>query len=156
MSLTIAEYYFFFSFVPSTPAAAAAAKLLQSCLTLCNPRDGSPPGSSVPGILQARTLKWVAISFSNAWKWKVKVKSLSLIRLFPTPWTVAYQAPPFIWFSSQEYWSGVPLPSPPSTPIYSLTRHSLSIYCGPDIVLGVREPVMNRAMILLLQVCWIF
>ena len=73
------------------PAAAAAAKLLQSCLTLCNPIDGSPPGSPVPGILQARTLEWVAISFSNAWKWKVKVKSLSRVRLFETPWTTAYQ-----------------------------------------------------------------
>ena len=60
---------------------AAAAKSLQSCPTLCDPRDGSPPGSTVPGILQAKTLEWVAISFSNAWKWKVKVKSLSRVRL---------------------------------------------------------------------------
>ena len=89
-----------------------AAKLLQSCPTLCNPRDGSPPGSPVPGILQARTLEWVAISFSNAWKWKVKVKSLSRVRLLGTPWTAAYQAPPSMGFSRQEYWSGVPLPSP--------------------------------------------
>ena len=74
-------------------AAAAAAKSLQSCPTLCNPMDGSPPGFPVPGILQARKLEWVAISFSNAWKWKVKVKSLSCVRLFTTPWTVAYQAP---------------------------------------------------------------
>ena len=88
------------------------AKLFQSCLTLCNPIDGSPPGSPVPGILQARTLKWVAISFSNAWKWKVKVKSLNPARLLATPWTAAYQAPPSIVFSRQEYWSGVPLPSP--------------------------------------------
>ena len=94
------------------PAAAAAAKSLQSCLTLCDPRDGSPPGSSVPGILQARTLEWVAISFSNAWKWKVKVKSLSHVQLLVTPWTAAYQAPPSMGFSRQEYWSGVPLPSP--------------------------------------------
>jgi len=92
--------------------AAAAAKLHQSCPTLCNPIDGSPPGSSVPGILQARTLEWVAISFSNAWKWKVKVKSLSRIRLSATPWTVAHQAPPSMGFSWQEYWSGLPLPSP--------------------------------------------
>ena len=91
---------------------AAAAKSLQSCLTLYNPIDGSPPGSAVPGILQARTLEWVAISFSNAWKWKVKVKSLSLVRLLATPWTAAYQAPPPMGFSRQEYWSGVPLPSP--------------------------------------------
>ena len=66
---------------------------------------------SIPGILQARTLEWVAISFSNAWKWKVKVKSLSRVRLLATPWTAAYQAPPSMGFSRQEYWSGVPLPS---------------------------------------------
>ena len=92
--------------------AAAAAKSLQSCPTLCNPIDGSPPGSSVPGILQARTLEWVAISFSNAWKWKVKGKLLSCVRLLATPWATAYQAPPSMGFSRQEYWSGVPLPSP--------------------------------------------
>ena len=92
--------------------AAAAAKSFQSCPTLCNPTDGSPPGSTIPGILQARTLEWVAISFSNAWKWKVKVKSLSCVQLFATPWTAAYQAPPPMGFSRQEYWSGVPLPSP--------------------------------------------
>ena len=85
------------------------AKSLQSCPTLCDPIDSSPPGSPVPGILQARTLEWVAISFSSAWKWKVKVKSLSHIRLLATPWTAAYQAPPSIGFSRQEYWSGVPL-----------------------------------------------
>ena len=93
-------------------AAAAAAKSLQSCLTLCNPTDVSPPGSPVPGILQVRTLEWVAISFSNAWTWKVKVKSLSRVWLFATPWTAAHQAPPSMGFSRQEYWSGVPLPSP--------------------------------------------
>ena len=86
----------------------SAAKSLQSCPTLCDPIDGSPPGSPVPGILQARTLEWVAISFSNARKWKVKVKSLSCAWLFETPWTAAYQAPPSMGFSSQEYWSGVP------------------------------------------------
>ena len=90
----------------------AAAKSLQSCPTLCNSIDGSSPGSPVPGILQARTLEWVAISFSNAWKWKVKGKSLSHVRLLATPWTAAYQAPPSMGFSKQEYWSGVPLPSP--------------------------------------------
>ena len=90
----------------------AAAKSLQSCLTLCDPMDCSPPGSPVPGILQARTLEWVAISFSNAWKWKVKVKLLSPVRLLATPWTATYQAPPSMGFSRQEYWSGVPLPSP--------------------------------------------
>ena len=87
----------------------AAAKSLQSCLTLCDPIDSSPPGSTIPGILQARTLEWVAISFSNAWKWKVKVKSLSRVRLLATPWTAAYQPPPSMEFSRREYWSGVPL-----------------------------------------------
>ena len=84
-------------------AAAAAAKSLQSCPTLCSPG---------PGILQARTLEWVAIAFSNAWKWKVKVKVLSPVWLLATPWTAAYQAPPSMGFSRQGYWSGVPLPSP--------------------------------------------
>ena len=84
-------------------AAAAAPKSLHLCPTLWDPKDGSPPGSTVPGILQARTLKWVAISFSNAWKWKVKVKSLSHVWLFATPWTAAYQAPPSMGFSRQEY-----------------------------------------------------
>ena len=93
-------------------AAAAAAKSLQLCPTLCDPIDGSPLGSSVPGILQAGTLEWVAISFSNAWKWKVKVKSLSRSWLLTTPWTAAYQAPPSMGFSRQEYWSGLPLPFP--------------------------------------------
>ena len=93
----------------SAAAAAAAAKSLQLCPTLCDPMDISPPGSPVPGILQARTLEWVAISFSNAWKWKVKVKSLSRVWLFATPWTSAYQAPLSMGFSRQEYWSGVPL-----------------------------------------------
>ena len=92
--------------------ATATAKSLQLCPTLCHPIDGSPPGSPVPGILQARTLEWVAISFSNAWKWKVKVKLLSRIRLLATPWTAAHQAPPPMDFSRQEYWSGVPWPSP--------------------------------------------
>ena len=87
-------------------AAAAAAKSLQSCPTLCDPIDGSPPGSPIPGILQARTLEWVAISFSNAWKSKVKGKSLSRVQLLATPWTTAYQAPPSMGFSRQEYWSG--------------------------------------------------
>ena len=89
-----------------------AAKSLQSCPTLCDPVDDSPPGSPVPGILQARTLEWVAISFSNAWKWKVKVRSLSHVQLVATPWTAAYQAPLSMEFSRQEYWSGVPLLSP--------------------------------------------
>ena len=121
---------------------AAAAKSLQSCPTLCDPIDGSPPGFWVPGILQARTLEWVAISFSNAGKWKVKVKSLSHVRPSVTPWTAAFQAPPSMgfsrqaksclilvtpWtvacqaplsmgFSRQEYWSGFPFPSPGDLP----------------------------------------
>ena len=98
----------------------AAAKSLQSYPTLCDPTDGSPPGSPVPGILQARTLEWVAISFSNAWTWKVKEKSLS--HVWPLAWTAAYQAPPSMGFSRQEYWSGVPLPSPGSC-----IRHSNNI-----------------------------
>ena len=93
-------------------SAAAAAKSLQLCLTLCNPIDGSPLGSSVPGILQAKILEWAANSFSNTWKWKVKVKSLSRAWLLVTPWTAAYQALPSMGFSRQEYWSGVPMPSP--------------------------------------------
>ena len=97
---------------PSPKPYTAAVKSLQSCATLCDPIDGSPLGSSVPGILQARILEWVAISFSNAWRWKVKVKLLSHARLLATPWTAAYWAPPSMGFSRQEYWSGVPLPSP--------------------------------------------
>ena len=92
--------------------AAAAAKSLQLRPILCDRIDGSPPGSAVPGILQARTLDWVAISFSNAWKWKGKVKLLSCVWLFATLRTAAYQAPLSIGFSRQEDWSGVPLPSP--------------------------------------------
>ena len=95
----------------------------------CNPIDGSPPGSSVPGILQARTLKWAAISFSNAWKWKVKVKSLSRVRLFPTPWTAAYQAPPSMWFSRQEYCSGVPSPSRHFKYTYPLFLLTITAVC---------------------------
>ena len=93
-------------------AAAAAAKSLQLCPALCDPKDGSPPGSTIPGILQTRTLEWVAISFSSAWKWKVNVKSLSHVRFFATPWTAAYHSSLSMGFSRQEYWSGVPLLSP--------------------------------------------
>ena len=100
-----------FFYIPHICVAAAAAKVLQSCPTLCDPIDGSPPGSPIPGILQARTLEWVAISFSNALNWKVKVKSLSRVGLFATLWTAAYQAPPSMGSSRQEYWSGAPLPS---------------------------------------------
>ena len=113
--------------------AAAAAKSLQSCATLFDPIDGSPPGSPIPGILQARTLEWVAISFSNAWKWKVKVKSLSRVRPSATPWTAAYQAPPSMGFSRQEYWSGVPLPSPITMLLpfknHDNSSHSQHVYC---------------------------
>ena len=99
----------------SVPGSVLPLLLLLSCFSRVRLRDlidGSPPGSAVPGILQARTLEWVAISFSNAWKWKVKVKSLSCVGLLATPWTAAYQAPPSMGFSRQAYWSGVPLPSP--------------------------------------------
>ena len=95
-----------------TSVRAAAAKSLQLCPTLCDPIEGSLPGFPVPGILQTRTLEWVAIFFSNAWKWKVKVKLLSRVQLIVTPWTAAHQAPPSMGFSRPEYWSGVPLPSP--------------------------------------------
>ena len=98
------------------PLAATAAKSPQSCPTLCDPVDGNPAGSAVPGILQATLMEWAATSFSSEWKWKVKVKSLSRVPLFATPWTVAYQAPPSMArvLSRQEYWSGLPLPSPVS------------------------------------------
>ena len=88
-------------------STAAAAKLLQSCPTLCDPIDGSPPGSPDPGILQARTLEWVAILLQC-----VKENLLSRVQLLATQWTAAYQASLFMGFSWQEYWSGVPLPSP--------------------------------------------
>ena len=102
----------------------AAAKSLQSYPTLCDPIDGSPPGSPVPGVLQARTLEWVAISFSHAWKWKVKGKSLSRVWLLATPWTAAYHASPSMGFSRQEYWSGVPSPSPLEDLEYDKTHHN--------------------------------
>ena len=132
----------------------AAAKSLQLFPTLFDPIDGSPPGSPVPGILQARTLEWVAISFSNAWKWKVKGKSLSRIRLLATPWTAAYQAPPSMGFSRQEYWSGVPLPSPnvPLISLIFLTRSlvfaillfsSISLHC-----------LLRKAFLSLLTILW--
>ena len=109
-------------------SAAAAAKSLQSCPTLCDPIDGSPLGSPVPGILQARTLEWVAISFSNARKWKVKVKSLSCVQLLATPWTAAHQAPPSMGLSRQEYWSGVPSP-PPLQTLGPIVRNALTWVC---------------------------
>ena len=110
--------------------AAAAAKSLRSCPTLCNPIDSSPPGSPVPGIFQARTLEWVVIFFSDARNWKVKVKSLSCVRLLATPWTAAYQAHPSTGFSRQEYWSGVPLPSPEVTIINPILQGWLCVPKG--------------------------
>ena len=112
------------------PTTAAAAKSRQSCPTLCDPIDGGPPGTPIPGILQARTLEWVTISFSNAWKWKVKGKSLSCVQLLETPWTAALQAPPSMGFSRQEYWGGLSLLSPfPTTnngkiSMFPLPHHS--------------------------------
>ena len=86
------------------------------------------PGFSVHGILQARTLEWVAISFFNAWKWKVKVKSLSRVWLLATSWTAAYQAPPSMGFSGQQYWSGVPLPSPTTMQYWYFFYHIFTVY----------------------------
>ena len=98
--------------------------------TLWDPIDCSPPGFSIPGILQARTLEWVAISFSKACKWKVKVKSLSCVLPSATPWTAAYQASPFMGFSRQEYWSGLPLPSPTVKPRQSkITVSDINMAC---------------------------
>ena len=110
---------------------------LQSCPTLCNPRDGSPPGFPVPGILQARTLEWVVISFSKAWKWKVKVKSLSRVRLFVTPWIAAYQAPLSMGFGRQEYWSGLLLPSLRILAVVAKVGIKMRFYC---ISRSVRRP----------------
>ena len=131
----------------------AAAKSLQSCLTLCDPIDSSPPGSPVPGILQARTLEWVAIAFSNAWRWKVKGKSLSRVRLLAIPWTAAYQAPPSMGFSRQEYWSGVPLPSP-HLDVYSsfihycqnleATKMSFSRWMDTEILFSARNELSSH------------
>ena len=119
--------------------AAAAAESLQSCPTLCDPIDGGPPGSPVPGILQARTLEWVAIPFSNAWKWKVKGKSLSRVRLLATPWTAAHQAPPSMGFSRQEYWSGVPIICLNYLKIKILSiKHTPLIYVKPLKLLEVK------------------
>ena len=112
-------------------SAAALCSGMQSCSTLCDPMDCSPSGSPVPGILQARTLEWVAISFSNAGKWKVKVKSLSHVRLLATPWTAADQAPLSMGFSRQEYWSGLPLPSPVKLRVWSKYGNCYKEAIGP-------------------------
>ena len=118
--------------------AAAAAKSLQSCPTLCDTMDCSLPGFSIHGILQVRTLEWVAISFSSAWKWKVKVKSLSRVWLLATLWTAAYQAPPSMGFSSQQYWSGVPLPSPKmkTSSLLKKKKRQSSDYLGTEMNAG--------------------
>ena len=100
-----------------SPMHESESEVAQSYLTLRDPMDCSLPGSSVHGVFQARGLEWGASAFSNAWKWKVKVKSLSHIWLLETPWTAAYQAPPSMGYSRQEYWSGVSLPSPTQTSI---------------------------------------
>ena len=117
--------------------AAAAAKSLQSCPTLCDPIDGSPPGSPIPGILQARTLECGAISFSNAWKGKVKLKLHSRAWFLATPWTGAYQAPPSMGFSRQEYWSGVPLPSPNNGILLSHKKSEIMPFSAKGIQLEI-------------------
>ena len=122
----------------------AAAKSLQSCLTLCDPIDGSPPGPAVTGILQARTLEWVAISFSNAWKWKVKMKSLSHVWLFATPWTAAYRAPPPMRFSRQEYWSEVPLPAPPKW-LHRSYLYAFNFHLFPVVMYGCESWTIKKA-----------
>ena len=126
----------------------SAAKSLQSCPTLCDPIDGSPPGSPVPGILKARTLEWVAISFSNAWEWKVKVKLLSRVRLLATPWTVAHQAPPSMGFSRQEYWSGVPLHVTLILPNYGVTKSRTRVTDWTEL-----NPIMSAGIFQCLNIC---
>ena len=127
------------------------AKSLQSCPTLRDPIDGSPPGSPVPGILQARTLEWVAISFSNAWKWKEKVKLLSRVRLLATPWTAAYQAPLSMGFSRQEYWSTLPFPPPgikPVSPALQILYHWAIREALNWLYLKEKKIFLRRALIL--------
>ena len=122
---------------------SAAAKSLQSCPTLCDPIDGSPPGSPVPGILQARTLEWVSISFSNAWKWKVKVKSLSRIRLLVTPWTAANQAPPSMGYSRQGF---LVIPFLISTQFLSGKSPSSIVFeVGGRVIPGLQVPTSNSS-----------
>ena len=132
------------SFWVGQAPAAAAAKSLQSCPTLCNPIDGSPPGSPVPGILQARTLEWVAISFSNAWKGKVKVESLSRVRLLATPWITAHQAPPSLGFSRQEHWSGWASP-------YHVQTVTLAV-CSCHRLQGTRKTTLRFAALAVVTV----
>ena len=148
-SLTLMSLFLSFIFC----LAAAAAKSLQSCLTLCYPIDGSPPGSSIPGILQARTLEWVAISFSNEWKWKLKVKSLSRVWFLETPWTAAHQAPPSMGFARQEYWSGVLLPSPYFV-LPPLKENGLP-FCVPGVLCQRSEVVLWNLLSIQIIFWWI-
>ena len=115
----------------------------QPCPTLCDPIDCSPPGSPIPGILQARTLEWVAISLSNAWKWKVKVKTLSCVQLLGTPWTAGYQAPPSMGFSRQECWSGLPLPSLIGFHVVWIKERQLNMFIGVCICSCFRDLVLK-------------
>ena len=131
------------------PHVAAAAKSLQSCLTLCGPIDCSPPGSPVPGIFQARTLEWVAISFSNAWKWKVKVKLLSCVWLLVTPWTATYQAPPSMQFPRQEYWSGVPSPVANQASLPFTIFQSLLKLMSTELVIPPNYLILSCPLLLL-------
>ena len=125
------------------PTATAAAKSLQLCPTLCDPIDGSPPSPTIPGIIQTRTLEWVAISSSNAWKWNLKVKLPSRVRLFSTPWTAAYQAPPSMGFSRQEYWSGLPLPSPMTNLDSISKRRDFTLVTKVHLVKAIVFPVVT-------------
>ena len=138
--------------------AKSAAKSLQSCLTLCDPTDGSPPGSPVPGILQARTLEWAAISFSKAWKWKVKMKSLSHVQLSTTPWTAAYQAPPSMGFLRQEYWNGLPFPAPVNHILSELSTIAhpswVALYAMAHSFTELHKPVIH--MIILISFLWLW
>ena len=127
--------------LPSPKFNTAAAKSLQSCPTLCDPIDGSPPGPAVPGILQARTLEYIAISSSNAWKWKVKVKSFSRVQLFATPWTAAYKAPPSMGFSRQEYWGETLKTHRKRVVTPSDINHSKILYDPPCGVMEIKTKI---------------
>ena len=143
-------FFFLFHTHSKSLAISAAAKSLHLCPTLCDPIDSSPPGSPIPGILQARTLEWVAISISNAWKWKVKVKSLSRVRLLATPWTAAYQAPLSMGFSGQEYWGGVPLPSPLSLSLdHNLRAYISFLWCCNNLPHGAFKTTEIYSLIVL-------
>ena len=129
-------------------AAAAVAKLCQSCLTLCDPIDGSPPGSPIPGILQVRTLEWVAISFSSAWKWKVKVTSLSRAWLLAMPWTEAYQAPSSMGFFQARVleWGAIAF-SPTLTAYAQVTRFSFNFCLLWNRMCDGCHPIQHPALL---------